>query len=191
MAYALPMGKWAKGEGSEPAVQNRGSTPVDLAALFARYKAPLNAYFLRRTRNVADAEDLTHDVFLRLSRLEGTAHVHNAEAFIFQTAVNLLRDRARRAQTRTASGEIAPPGEHDVVSGEPSPERVLQAKVELAKVMSALEALSEKTRTIFVLRRLEQMKCEDIAELYGISVSAVEQHITKALAHLAKTIGRP
>lgn len=185
-----PMGKWAKGGGSEPAVQNRGQASVDLTALFTRYKAPLNAYFLRRTRNVADAEDLTHDVFLRLSRLENAAHVHNAEAFIFQTAVNLLRDRARRAHTRTASGEI-PDADHDVVSGEPSPERVLQAKVELAKVMSALEALSEKTRTIFVLRRLEQMKCEEIAELYGVSVSAIEQHITKALAHLAKTIGRP
>ncbi len=63
--------------------------------------------------------------------------------------------------------------------------------MELKRVMDALGALSEKTRHIFILRRLEQMKCEDIASFYGVSVSAVEQHITKALAHLAKTVGRP
>lgn len=169
----------------------RGSAEaLGLTELFNRYRAPLYAYFLRRTRNSADAEDLMHDVFVRLSRLDPKTDVHNAEAFVFQTAVNLLRDRARRAHTKTAAGEVAAL-EFEPASGDPGPERVLQAKVELAKVMAALGALSEKTRAIFVLRRLEQMKCDEIAELYGISVSAVEQHITKALAHLTKTIGRP
>lgn len=182
------MGRHPKDSGGTNAA--RAASTSDIAALFQRYRAPLYAYFLRRTRNAADAEDLAHDVFVRLSRLDPSTELRNAEAFIFQIATNLLRDRARRAATH---GEAADLTEAELTErpGEPGPERVYQAKVELAKVMSALSALSEKTRTIFVLRRLEQMKCEDIAELFGISVSAVEQHITKALAHLAKTIGRP
>jgi len=158
--------------------------------LFDRYRPALYAYFLRRTRQHADAEDLTHDVFLRLSRLDPSTEIRNIEAFIFQTAVNLLRDRARRAH---AHGPFIPllPDDTGPIAGEPTPERVLEAKVELKRVMEALAALSEKTRNIFILRRLEQMKCEDIATFYGISVSAVEQHITKSLAHLAKTVGRP
>lgn len=168
--------------------------------LFDRYRPALYAYFLRRTRQHADAEDLTHDVFLRLSRLDPSTEIRNIEAFIFQTAVNLLRDRARRAQSHGPFIPLLPDdtgpmaGEHisgGLMSGEPTPERVLEAKVELKRVMEALATLSEKTRNIFILRRLEQMKCEDIASFYGISVSAVEQHITKSLAHLAKTVGRP
>ncbi|HEY4124706.1 MAG TPA: sigma-70 family RNA polymerase sigma factor [Rhizomicrobium sp.] len=164
-----------------------GMTPREL---FDRYRPALYAYFLRRTRQHADAEDLTHDVFLRLSRLDPATEIHNIEAFIFQTAVNLLRDRARRDFAHRDVTELLPT-DPEPATGEPTPERVLEAKVELKRVMDALGALSEKTRHIFILRRLEQMKCEDIASFYGISISAVEQHITKALAHLAKTVGRP
>jgi RNA polymerase sigma factor (sigma-70 family) len=161
-----------------------------LRNLFDRYRGALYAYFLRRTRNPADAEDLTQDVFVRLGRLDPQTELRNAEAFIFQTAVNLLRDRARRAQVQRGTAEPLPVLP-ELPAGEPDAERVLGAKVELARVMDALNALSEKTRNIFILRRLEQMKCEEIAVFYGISVSAVEQHITKALAHLAKTVKRP
>lgn len=168
----------------------RGIDPAVIRNLFDRYRAPLYAYFLRRTRNKADAEDLTHDVFVRLTRLDPGAELHNAEAFIFQTAANLMRDRGRRAQSRGESVDVSQ-AEVEARPGEPGPERVLQAKAELKLVMAALDTLSEKTRNIFILRRLEQMKCEEIASFYGISVSAVERHITRALAHLTKTFGRP
>jgi len=176
--------------GEQETSQSARSGNTVLRDLFDRYRPALYAYFLRRTRQPADAEDLTHDVFLRLSRLDPATEIHNIEAFIFQTAVNLLRDRARRDFAHRDVTELLP-GDPEPAAGEPTPERVLEAKVELKRVMDALGALSEKTRHIFILRRLEQMKCEDIASFYGVSVSAVEQHITKALAHLAKTVGRP
>lgn len=162
----------------------------DLRELFERYRPALTAYFKRRVRNPTDADDLVQDVFVRLSRLDPSIEIRNAEAFIFHAAVNLLRDRARRAKAHRDVGELASL-EIDPVDEEPGAERVLEAKAELGRVMAALNALSEKTRNIFILRRLEQVKVEDIAMFYGISVSAVEHHITKAQAHLVKTIGRP
>lgn len=158
--------------------------------MFERYRPALNAYFKRRVRNAADADDLVQDVFVRLSRLDPSIEIRNAEAFIFHTAVNLLRDRARRAKAHREIGELASL-EIDPVDEEPGALRVLEARAELGRVMAALNALSEKTRNIFILRRLEQVKVEDIAMFYGVSVSAVEHHITKAQAHLVKTIGRP
>jgi RNA polymerase sigma factor (sigma-70 family) len=168
----------------------RGVDPTVIRNLFDRYRMPLYAYFLRRTRNKADAEDLTHDVFVRLTRLDPTAELHNAEAFIFQTAANLLRDRGRRTQSHGETVDVSQ-AELEIGPGEPGAERVLQAKAELKLVMAALDTLGEKTRNIFILRRLEQMKCDEIASFYGISISAVERHITRALAHLTKTFGRP
>jgi RNA polymerase sigma factor (sigma-70 family) len=154
---------------------------------FADYRTALFAYFMRRLRNPADADDLVQDVFVRLSRLVPSTEVRNAEGFIFHTAANLLRDRARRARAHRHIGEldtleIDPPDE------EPGALRVLEAKAELSQVIAALNALSERTRHIFVLRRLEHVRVDDIAMYYGISISAVEHHITKAQAYLVKTI---
>lgn len=161
-----------------------------LRELFVRYRPALFAYFLRRLRNTADADDLAQDVFFRLTRLGATTEIRNAEAFVFQTAINLLRDRARRVKSHRCVGDLATLG-FEPSDEEPGPERVIEAKAELSAVMAALKTLSERTRDIFVLRRLEQMKVEEIAMYYGISISAVEHHITKAQAHLAKAVHRP
>lgn len=161
-----------------------------LRTLFERFRPALTAYFARRVNRPADAEDLVQDVFLRLTRLPPSTEIRNAEAFIFHTAVNLLRDRARRIKTRREVGELAELP-FEPLDEEPGAERVLEAKVELRAVLAALNALSERTRHIFLLRRLEQVKVEDIAAYYGISVSAVEHHITRAQAHLARLIKRP
>jgi RNA polymerase sigma factor (sigma-70 family) len=168
----------------------RADNAVRLGELFERYRPALYSYFMRRVRQGADADDLVQDVFVRLGRLDSATEIRDAEAFIFHTAVNLLRDRARRAKAHRDAGELAAL-EFDPADGVPGAERVLEAKVELGRVMDVLNALGEKTRNIFILRRLEQMKVDDIAAFYGISVKAVEYHITKAQAHLAKMIKRP
>lgn len=175
-----PEGAQSSGEGSAVALRD----------LFERYRPALFSYFVRRLRKPSDAEDLVQDVFVRLSRLDPAVEVRNAEAFIFHTAVNLLRDRGRRLQAQRHVGALSVL-QFEPADEEPGVQRVLEARAELGEVISALKALSERTRNIFILRRLEQVKVEDIAMFYGISVSAVEHHITRAQAHLAKLIKRP
>lgn len=154
--------------------------------LSARFRAPLISYFLRRVSSVAEAEDLTHDVFARIidgDRLKG---LKNPDSYVFAVAANLLKDRARRAHTR----EIYR-GELEASNREPevlTPERVLQGKEKLDVVRAGLAELTEKTRDMFILHRLEGLKHKEIADLYGVSVSAVEKHVVKALAHLARKV---
>jgi RNA polymerase sigma factor (sigma-70 family) len=156
---------------------------------FERYRQSLYCYFLRHTRQRSDAEDLVQDVFVRMSRLDGVASVRNGEAFLFETATNLLKDWARKRKTHGVA--VEPQAANcELWDREPGPERVLQAKAELGEVVQALSGLGEKTRNIFMLRRLEQAKCQEIAELYGISVKAVERHIAIALMHLSRTVVR-
>ena len=161
--------------------------------LQSEYRAPLLAFFLRRVRNRAEAEDLTQEVFLRILRTPGAAE-STSSAFIFTVATNLLRDRARRLQTsggplvqlETDNGASAGAKLHEEIS----PERVLLGKEALQRVYKALGKLSPQTRDIFLLFKLEQMKQRQIAEIYGISVSAVEKHIVAALTHVAKEVRR-
>jgi RNA polymerase sigma factor (sigma-70 family) len=154
------------------------------------------SFFLRRVGDHAEAEDLTQQVFLRLLGSGGVKEPEHAEGFVFTVATNLLRDRARRSARRGPAAIPAP--DPDLVSElarelaeDRSPERVLLGRESLAEVLRALDELGERTRDMFILFRLENMKQRDIAALYGIGVSTVEKHIMKATLHLAKRYGPP
>lgn len=155
-----------------------------LDQLAQRYRYPLIAFFVRRVHSSSEAEDLTQEVFLRMVRRLGVSSVENVEAFLFRTAVNLLRDRSRRGKS-LASREVdfaQRTGEVDDLS----PERLFDSRQSLGKVIEALAELDERTRDAFILHRLEGMKHAQIAEVLGVSVSSVEKYIVKALALLVK-----
>jgi len=175
---------------------------AELAALLdARYRKPLLSFFIRRARDRQDAEDLTQEVFLRILRRDDTVPLENAEIYLFRIAANLLRDRARRHGTRNAAehASLDAPGIHfqdsGILSGalveDRGPERVLLSQESLAQVLRALDELGERTRDIFMLYRIEKMKHRDIAQIYGITVSAVEKHVARAGAHLLRKFGTP
>lgn len=162
--------------------------------LDSRFRGPLFTYFLRRTKNAAEAEDLTQETFARLVGSRTFEHADEAPAFVFRVASNLLRDRARLARRSSESPASAPaPSEEEF---EPrlievlDPERVLLARERLGEVMACLDEMGERTRNMFILFRLEGMRQKDIAACYGVSLSTVEKNVTAAIIHLAKRFGR-
>lgn len=165
----------------------------------ARFYRPLMSFFLRRVRDREDAEDLTQEAFLRILRRDEAVPVDNPESYVFRVAVNLLRDRARRAASHRV-GEHASLDDHtaDLSSSgkiEPAliedrqPERVLLSQESLAEALRVLDDLGSRTRDIFMLARLERMRHRDIAAIYGMTVSAVEKHVAKAAVYLAEEFG--
>src|SRR3546814_18012524 len=67
-----------------------------------------------------------------------------------------------------------------------SPERVLLGQDALQQVLAALAELNERTRDIYILFRLENIRQREIASLYGISQSTVEKEVMRATLHLAR-----
>jgi len=163
--------------------------------LSARFSRPLMSFFLRRVKDRALAEDLTQDVLLRVVRACEAGPIERAEHYVFKVAGNLLKDRRRRA-LRAGPAVFVPID--DALEGavdsslveDISPERVLLSEESLADVLRALNELSEQTRNIFILFRLENMKQKDIAAVYGIAQSTVEKHVMKAMLLLATRYGR-
>lgn len=140
------------------------------------------SFFLRRVRNHAEAEDLTQEVLARLL-VSGERPEPSPDSYIFQVAVNLLRDRARRNKVRVeyvqGAGAL---NEQDVELLDPA--RVAGARDALAALVAGLEALPERTRSIFILYRIEDVDLETIARSFGISKSAVKKQVMKAMAAL-------
>ena len=62
----------------------------------------------------------------------------------------------------------------------------MAARVRLERVREGLSRLTPRTREIFLMHRLDEMKYREIAERLGISQSAVEKHIAKAALFLAE-----
>lgn len=162
--------------------------------LAARFSGPLRSYFLRRVRNRDNAEDLTQEVLLRVIRAGEGEAIQRPESYVFKVAANLLKDERRQA-ARRSSVMVAHSEDSDEPQNAPvderSPERVMLGEANLAQVLHALGELSELTRNVFVLFRLENMKQKDIAALYGIAQSTVEKHVMRAVLHLAARCGRP
>jgi RNA polymerase sigma-70 factor (ECF subfamily) len=147
-------------------------------------------FFLRRLQNTSEAEDMTQEVLLRVIAASKLRPIEKASAFVFSVATNLLRDQRRNA-VRSGEPVFLPIDEalaselESQLQEDFSPERVLLSRDTLADALSLLDELGERTRDIFILFRIENMKQKDIAALYGIAQSTVEKHVLKAVLHLA------
>lgn len=156
-----------------------------------RFRAPLTAYFHRRVQDKAEAEDLTQEVFVRLTRRPDQHNGETIEAYVFKIAASVLNDwgRHRTSRRMNAHRTLSDVSESvslpSVLVEDRTPERVLAGKEALKDIEAGLAELSERTREIFLLSRMENVHHRDIANLHGISVSAVEKHVLRAVAHLS------
>ena len=143
----------------------------------------LTRYFGRRIRNNAEVEDMVQDVFARMVARDSPEPIENLGGYILKTALSVLADRARLRSSRGAGLHVE--FDSDLHGEEIDPERVLVGREDLHAVTASLLGLPERTRTVFILRRLEGKKFRDIAKHLGISVSAVEKHMVRAIQHLS------
>jgi RNA polymerase sigma factor (sigma-70 family) len=157
-----------------------------LAALSLRHRASLQRYFERRLNNRVDAEDLIQEVFLRLARRADFQSIAFIDGYLFEVAASVFQDRLRHRKSRALHL-------HDEYRETDSPadfsaERVLVGKESLGQVVLALQELPERVRMAFVLHRFEGLRHPEIAERLGVSVSAVEKYVIRALAFIKKRL---
>jgi RNA polymerase sigma factor (sigma-70 family) len=169
---------------SKPAPSElQGNSLLD--SLARRYYVPLLSFFRKRTHNASDTQDLVQQVFLRLAQSRQNGEIHNPDAYIFQTAANALRDHHRHLAVRNRHlAQMTT----DADTSDLSPERIVLAKEDLARLVDGIRQLPERTRDILILRCFEGLKSPEIARLHRISTRAVEKHIAKALAALSQIL---
>src|SRR5262245_48466673 len=143
----------------------------------------LTRWFRRRVTNASDIEDLVQDVFARMVARDSPEPVEHLNGYVLKTATSVLADRARRSASHAAERHVAFDAELHA-DEDLDPVRVLGGKEDLHAATAALLSLPERTRTVFVLRRLEGKKHRDIAAQLGISVSAVEKHMVRAIQQI-------
>lgn len=152
-------------------------------AIAVRYRPVLTRFFQRRINDPAEVDDLVQEVFLRLTRRGSLQDIANLEGYVFQTAANVLRDRLRQRLSHQVAQheEISEDHPEDAAF---TPERVLLGKEAIQQLSQALFELPERTRTVFFLCRIEGIPYAEVGERLGISLSAVNKHMARAIEFL-------
>ncbi len=140
----------------------------------------------------ADAADtLTQECFLRAfrnrSRFRGEC---SPETWLVRIAVNLARDHVKNRRhafwSRLVRGEKALP--RDAADPHLSPEGALLAREGVAAILSLVEELSHRQRSVFVLHFVEDMALEEIAAALELEPGTVKSHLSRALETLRRRL---
>jgi len=149
-----------------------------------RFWADVLARIRRRTRSDQDAEDLLHEAWLRLFAYRTEHEVREPTGFLIRAAANLAVDRHR--QRKRIANEPAEDFQARLEDDSPLQDEVLAARQRLRRVQAGLERLPPRTRQIFVMHKVDGMKLREIALALGVTQSAVEKHLAKAVLFLTE-----
>ncbi|QUD90137.1 RNA polymerase sigma factor [Phenylobacterium montanum] len=164
---------------------------LELDRLFRAETPRLTRFFARRVWRQEQVCDLLQETFLHFLRVQSQAgEVASPGAYLQRIASNLLRDFADHRALWSpviTSGAIDPDA---FASSDASPLDHLEAQDLLRKYQRALGGLKPKTREIFLLHRRDGLTYGEIAIRTDMSVSGVEKHMMKAIAHIDRVFGR-
>ncbi len=145
-------------------------------ALMRQHERLVLATALRLLGNIADAQDASQEVFLRLYGNFGKLDSERAiAAWLYRVTVNVCHDLRRKRPASTSvedAAEIASPGADPQQNA---------AKAERRRILQmSLRILAEKERAALVLRDLEGLSTEEVAQAMGISEATVRSQVSKA-----------
>jgi RNA polymerase sigma factor (sigma-70 family) len=172
-----------------PSVAMKSADRALVSALSEQFRAALLRYFYRRRLPDKDIEDAVQEVFVRLSKRDGLADMTNVSGYLFEAAASVAIDYQRRAKVRLSHAHERYEDQIHALADHGS-DVVIEGKQSIEIMLAALRELPERTRNAFLLVRLEHMRYAEVAARLGISVSAVEKHVLKAMAHLLERLAR-
>ena len=164
-----------------------------LVALYAAYRPELLRFLITRTGDLAEAEDVLQELWLRLHAAGGSP-VANGRAYLYRAAQNLVLDRMRERRRRSmrdrdwsvAEYGAASPGE--TADPRPGADEAMEDQQRSASLATAIAALPPAAGRVFRLHKLDGLPHADVARELGITRSGVEKHMATAMSFLRRTL---
>ncbi|MBA2695456.1 MAG: RNA polymerase sigma factor SigE [Actinobacteria bacterium] len=141
----------------------------------------------RLTGNPHDAEDLTHDVFVRVFRSLDSYRPGTFEGWLHRITTNLFLDRVRRKQ-RIRFDALTDEFAARLPSRSRTPEEIFERTHLDADIQVALDALAPQFRAAVVLCDIEGYSYEEVAQTLGIKLGTVRSRIHRGRAQLRQAL---
>lgn len=153
--------------------------------LVHRYQRQIYNLMYRYSRSEHDAADLTQDVFLRA--YENLDRFRSDRAFfpwLYTLAVNRANDWSRKNKRRRIDRDRIDSGFPEGEERGAGQERVLEHREELERLRKEMDRLPDETREILILRFHHERSVREVADIFGISESAVKMRTSRGLRQL-------
>jgi RNA polymerase sigma-70 factor (ECF subfamily) len=144
-------------------------------------------FILASIRDTESAENLTQECFMRAYKARDTFRGESRiGTWLMHIAANLVRSHEASSRLKFWRRSLRNTAEvtdlrDSIPDRQRSPEALVLAKERLASVWSAVARLSERQRTVFLLRFVEDMDLLEIAEITGMKEGTVKTHLFRAL----------
>lgn len=157
--------------------------------LFREFYAPLCRYGVGIIGDSDQSEDIVQQAFVKMwNKREEMDLSRSLKSYLYTSVrnacINYIRDH-KKFRSQVLDIDIYGT---DTVSSFMDGDEILQADELTEKIRIALSKLPEKSREVFVMSRMEQMKYREIAEKLGVTVKTVEAHMSKALKILREEL---
>ena len=156
-------------------------------ALARFYWAPVYRMVYYRIRSKMDAEDITQDVFFTaFKRINCLKETSKFRSWLFTIAINRVRDYQRRSKLLGLLGfSVSNTAKYDLTEfdaqGDESPLGGAIRRDFWKQVDRFLASLSKAEKEVFVLRFMDQLNINEIAEVMGKGQSTIKTHLYRAV----------
>src|SRR5262252_7568803 len=153
---------------------------TDIENLYERYAGDVRRFALYLCGDMVMADEITSDTFLRAWMAAGRIRQPTVKSFLFTIARNAYTDLLRRAARHTQLDE-------KMTDTRVSAQTQMELSAEVRAVLAALQQLPEIDRTVLLMRTLDEMPYEEIAETLGIPVVTAKVKAYRARLKLMQT----
>lgn len=151
--------------------------PMDIKQLYGTLRAPLLAFIKQKIKDETKAEDLLHDVFLKVQEQIGSVKdLTKLESWVYRIARNAIADEYRK--TKPTEPLDSDGLESQIALAEEADESLLERLSD--SVHTFLAQVPEPYRTALILSDLENLPQEEIARRLNLSLSGAKSRIQRA-----------
>ncbi len=153
---------------------------VNIESLYERYAGDVRRFALYLCGDAVMADESTSDTFTRVWMVRDRIRQPTVKSYLFAVARNAHTDLLRRRARHTELHENMP-------DTRISTQTQMEQSAEVRAVLAALQQLPEIDRTVLLMRALDEMPYEEIAEALGIPVVTAKVKVHRARSKLMQT----
>lgn len=151
---------------------------TDFSSLYKKYAPDVYRFALYLSNERGEAEDITSETFVRAWTSPEPIEMATVKGYLFTIARNLFLHGLRKKSRHVALDD-------DLRDPQPGPYVQAEQRQRLHSVMAELQTLPEASRSALLMRAIDGMAYEEIAQVLSISLAAVKVKIHRARLALA------
>lgn len=164
--------------------------------LVGRFKDPLTNFVFRFLGDWDDCNDVVQETFVRVYRNKHSYKpIAKLSTWIYTITTNLAKTQLRRRKRRglfffsgKGQGEEEEKPVFDIPDDGARADLLVESSMKQERIQKALDALPEKYREVIVLRDVQELSYEEVAEITGLNIGTVKSRINRGRSQLQEML---